>query len=42
MLRIGTGAPGKVQLEVGKRVYFVERELLMPPLDDPTEEEQKD
>lgn len=36
------GAQQGAVLEVGKRIYFVERELLMPPLDDPTEEEQKD
>jgi hypothetical protein len=42
MLQIGSAAPSKVQLEVGRRIYFVERELLMPPVDDPTDEEKKD
>jgi hypothetical protein len=42
MLHIGSGAPSKVQLEVGRRIYFVERELLMPPGRRPTEEEKKD
>jgi hypothetical protein len=42
MLRIGSGAPTKVQLEVGRRIYFVEGELLVPPARGPTEEEKKD
>lgn len=43
MLRIGSGAPAKVQLEIGKRIYFEEGELLMPPIfPDPTEEEKRD
>jgi hypothetical protein len=42
MLHIGSGAPTKVQLEVGRRIYFVERELHMPPLRRLTEEEKKD
>jgi hypothetical protein len=42
MLRIGSGAPTKVQLEVGKRIYFEEGELLVPATFDPTEEEKRD
>lgn len=43
MLRIGSGAPTKVQLEVGKRIYFEEGELLVPPtFPNPTEEEKRD
>jgi hypothetical protein len=42
MLRIGAGAPTKVRLEVGKRIYFEEGELLVPPTFDPTAEEQRD
>jgi hypothetical protein len=42
MLRIGSGAPAKVQLEVGKRIYFEEGELLVPATFDPTEEEKRD
>lgn len=42
MLRIGSGAPTKVQVEVGKRIYFEEGELRMPHTFDPTEEEKKD
>ena len=41
-LRIGAGAPTKVQLEVGKRIYFEEGELLVPATFDPTEEEKRD
>jgi len=42
MLRIGSGAPTKMQLEVGKRIYFEEGELLVPPTFDPTDEERRD
>jgi hypothetical protein len=42
MLRIGSGAPAKVQLEVGRRIYFEEGELQVPPTFDPTEEEKTD
>ena len=42
MLRIGSGAPTKVQLEVGRRIYFEEGELQVPPTFDPTEEEKRD
>jgi len=42
MLRIGSGAPAKVQLEAGKRIYFEEGELLVPPTFKPTAEEKKD
>ena len=42
MLRIGSGAPTKTQLEVGKRIYFEEGELLVPPTFDPTDEERRD
>lgn len=41
-LRIGSGAPTKVRLEVGQRIYFEEGELLVPPTFDPTEEEKRD
>ena len=42
ILRIGSAAPIKVQLEVGARIYFEEGELLVPPTFDPTDEEKKD
>ena len=42
MLRIGSGAPTKVRFEVGRRIYFEEGELLVPPTFDPTEEETRD
>jgi hypothetical protein len=42
MLRIGSGTPSKVQVEIGKRIYFEEGELLMPPTFDPTAEETSD
>jgi hypothetical protein len=42
MMRVGSGAPTKVQLEVGKRIYFEEGELIVPPTFDPTAEENKD
>jgi hypothetical protein len=42
MLRIGSGAPTKVQIEIGKRIYFEEGELQVPPTFDPTAEEKKD
>jgi hypothetical protein len=42
MLRVGSGAPTKVKLDVGKRIYFEEGELLVPPNFDPTAEEKKD
>jgi len=42
LLRIGSGAPTKVQLEVGKRIYLDEGELLVPATFDPTEEEKRD
>lgn len=42
MLRIGSGAPTKVQVEVGNRIYFEHGELLVPHTFDPTEEEKRD
>ena len=42
MLRIGAGAPTKVQLEIGRRIYFEEGELRVPPTFKPTEEEKTD
>jgi hypothetical protein len=42
MLRIGSGAPTKVQIEIGKRIYFEEGELQVPPTFDPTAEEKSD
>ena len=42
MLRIGSGTPKKVQLEIGKRIYFEEGELLMPASFEPTAEETRD
>lgn len=42
MLRIGSAAPTKVQVEVGRRIYFEEGELLVPPDFDPTDEEKRD
>jgi hypothetical protein len=42
MMRVGSGAPAKVQLAVGKRIYFEEGELMVPPTFDPTPEEKKD
>ena len=41
MLRKGTGAPAKVQFEVGKRIYFEEGELQVPPTFDQTDEEKR-
>lgn len=41
MLRIGSRAPGKVQLAVGPQVYFEEGELLVPPTFKTTGEERK-
>jgi hypothetical protein len=42
MLRVGSGTATKVQLEVGKRIYFEEGELMVPFTFDPTDEEKKD
>jgi TAT (twin-arginine translocation) pathway signal sequence len=42
MMHAGSGAPVKVQLEAGKRIYFEEGELLVPPTPDPTPEEKND
>ena len=42
MLQIGKGAPSKVRLEVGRRIYFMASELLMPAARGPTEEEERD
>jgi hypothetical protein len=42
MLRIGSGTPTKVQIEIGKRIYFEEGELAVPPTFDPTAEEKSD
>ncbi len=42
MLRIGSGAPAKARIEVGKRIYFEEGELKVPPTFKPTAEEKKD
>ena len=42
MMRVGAGAPAKVQLAVGKRIYFEEGELMVPPTFKPTAEEKKD
>ncbi len=41
MLRVGSAAPAKVQLELGPQVYFEEGELLVPPTFDLTDEEKK-
>ena len=41
MLRIGSAAPAKVQLDVGPQIYFEEGELLVPPTFDQTDEEKK-
>ena len=41
-LRLGSGAPTQVRLEVGKRIYFEEGELLVPSTFDPTSEEKGD
>src|SRR5262245_43907420 len=41
MLRVGSDAPAKVQLELGPQVYFEEGELLVPPTPDLTDEEKK-
>ena len=42
MLRIGSGAPTKAQIEVGKRIYFEEGELMVPATFKSTAEERKD
>lgn len=42
MMRVGSAAPAKVQLAVGKRIYFEEGELMVPPTFKPTAEEKKD
>jgi hypothetical protein len=42
MLRIGSGAPTKAQIEVGKRIYFEEGELRVPATFKSTAEEKKD
>ena len=42
MMRVGSAAPAKVQLEAGKRIYFEEGELMVPPTFDSTAEEKKD
>jgi hypothetical protein len=42
MMRVGSGPPTKVQLEAGKRIYFEEGELMVPPTFDLTAEEKKD
>ena len=41
MMRIGSAAPAKVQLDVGPQIYFEEGELLVPPTFDQTDEEKK-
>ena len=42
MLRVGSAAPVKAQIEVGKRIYFEEGELKVPATFNPTAEEKKD
>jgi hypothetical protein len=42
MLRVGASAAVRVQIEAGKRIYFEEGELLVPPTFDPTAEERND
>jgi hypothetical protein len=42
MLRIGSGAPTKAQIEVGQRIYFEEGELRVPATFKSTAEEKKD
>jgi len=42
MLRIGSGAPTKAQIEVGERIYFEEGELMVPATFKSTAEEKKD
>jgi hypothetical protein len=42
LLHVGSATPTKVQLEIGRRIYFEEGELQVPPTFDPTEEEQTD
>jgi hypothetical protein len=41
MLRIGSAAPAKVQLDLGPQVYFEEGELLVPANFNQTAEEKK-
>jgi hypothetical protein len=42
MLRIGSGTPTRAQIEVGKRIYFEEGELMVPATFKSTAEEKKD
>lgn len=40
-LRVGAATPSKVELEIGREIYFEEGELLVPPTFAPTAEEKK-